>query len=383
MDSENMPSGARREALPDHASERDPRGLPIDRVGIEELSYPIQVLDRSQQWQHTVAEIALSVRLPQHFKGTHMSRFVEVLNSVHGEMTFRNLPEILSTVQRRLDADVAHIAMRFPYFMTRTAPVSGARSLMEYRCSFEGTKNGSEADFILGVEVPVTSLCPCSKAISERGAHNQRSTVQVELKTTDFIWIEDIVEAVEAVASAPLYALLKREDEKYVTEQAYDNPKFVEDLVRDAVIALRALPGVHWLRVKANNQESIHNHAAVASIAWSASANIEVDATSSVEEHTPAEPFGSWLRKQRNQRRFSQADLARRLGISGSLLSRVERGEKSLSPDSIQRLAEAWALDPLNLQLRAGLLPDDLLDQIRCHPEAFRAWARAHTEPHA
>ena len=270
METENQssPRTPTRETLPDHASEADPRGLPIDRVGIEELSYPVQVLDRSQQWQHTVAEIALSVRLPQHFKGTHMSRFVEVLNSVHGEMTFRNLPEILGAVQRRLEADEAHISMRFPYFMTRVAPVSGARSLMEYRCSFEGTKNGPDADFILGVEVPVTSLCPCSKAISERGAHNQRSTVQVWLKTTEFVWIEDIIEAVEGVASAPLYALLKREDEKYVTEQAYDNPKF-RGSVRDAVIALRQLPGVHWLQAKASNQESIHNHA-VASIAWSA-----------------------------------------------------------------------------------------------------------------
>ena len=268
MQCENTPATG-REALPDHASELDPRGLPIDRVGIEELSYPIQVLDRSQKWQHTVAEIALSVRLPQQFKGTHMSRFVEVLNSVHGEMTFRNLPEILGTIQRRLDAEVAHISMRFPYFMMRIAPVSGARSLMEYRCSFEGTKDGPEADFILGVEVPVTSLCPCSKAISERGAHNQRSTVRVELKTTEFVWIEDIIEAVEAVASAPLYALLKREDEKFVTEQAFDNPKFVEDLVRDTVLALRDLPGVRWLHVAAENQESIHNHAAFAEIEWS------------------------------------------------------------------------------------------------------------------
>ena len=380
MDQENMPAHADREALPDHASETDPRGLPIDRVGIEELRYPIQVLDRSQQWQHTVAEISLSVRLPQHFKGTHMSRFVEVLNSVHGEMTFRNLPEILGTVQRRLDSEVAHISMAFPYFMTRTAPVSGARSLMEYRCSFEGTKDGPEADFILGVEVPVTSLCPCSKAISARGAHNQRSSVKVELKTSEFVWIEDIVEAVEAVASAPLYALLKREDEKFVTEQAYDNPKFVEDLVRDAVISLRALPGVHWLRVKANNQESIHNHAAVASISWSATDTEPEDLDPVPTQARPAQPFGVWLREQRVQRRFSQSRLAAQLGISGSLLSRVERGEKSLSPDGIERLARSWALDPLNLQLRAGWLPEEMRNQIRCHPEAFRAWYLSQSE---
>ena len=255
--------------LPDHASEADDRRLPIDRVGIKDRRYPIQVLDRSGGMQHTVASVSLYVGLPAHFKGTHMSRFVEVLNQVRGEVTFRNMPDILGEVQQRLDADDAFLELRFPYFMEKKAPVSGVASLMEYTGWFYGRRTGERDELTLGVAVPVKTLCPCSKAVSDYGAHNQRSIVKVELRSAGFVWMEDVIEAVEGCASAPLFALLKRSDEKWVTEHAYDNPKFVEDLVRDVVIAVRELPGeVSWVRVRAENQESIHNHAAYGEITW-------------------------------------------------------------------------------------------------------------------
>lgn len=255
--------------MPDHANERDGRALAIDKVGIKGLSYPIEVLDRQQRTQHTVAKVNLYVGLPQHFKGTHMSRFIEVLNARRGEMTIRNMPSILSDIQRRLGSEDAHIELTFPYFISKRAPVSGVESLMEYNCSFMASKRGAHFDLVLGVRVPVTSLCPCSKAISDRGAHNQRSLVDIEIRGADFVWIEDLVAAAERCASAPLFTLLKREDEKYVTELAYDNPKFVEDLVRDVVLEVRKMVGIRWLRVSAENQESIHNHSAYAQIEWS------------------------------------------------------------------------------------------------------------------
>jgi GTP cyclohydrolase I len=193
---------------------------------------------------------------------------VEILHEKRGEMSSRKLPELLEEIQRRLDADDAHVEIAFPYFLTKHAPVSGVASLMNYNCTFLASQKKSMFDFVLGVEVPVKSLCPCSKAVSERGAHNQRSLVNVQVRSLEHVWIEDVVAAVEGCASAPLYALLKREDEKYVTELAYDNPRFVEDLVRDVVIAVRALPGVTWLKVSAENLESIHNHSAYAEIDW-------------------------------------------------------------------------------------------------------------------
>jgi GTP cyclohydrolase I len=194
---------------------------------------------------------------------------VEILHEKRGEMSSRKLPELLAEIQRRLDADEAYAEVAFPYFVAKRAPVSGVGSMMDYPCTFSATQTGPAFDFVLGVRVPVNSLCPCSKAISERGAHNQRSLVDVAVRSDQHVWIEDLIDAVESQASAPLYALLKREDEKYVTELAYDNPRFVEDLVRDVVLAVRALPGVRWLRVSAENQESIHNHTAYAELTWS------------------------------------------------------------------------------------------------------------------
>lgn len=253
----------------------DTREVPIDRVGVCDLRYPITVLDRENREQTTTARVSMSVNLPHEFKGTHMSRFIEVLNAHRGEITMRTLPTILQELKQRLDAQSAHIEVEFPYFIERRAPVSGARALMDYECSFTGEVNGQTSDFVLGVRIPVTSLCPCSKAISEYGAHNQRGYVTVEIRSrrqgalTELVWIEELVTFAEASASAPLYPLLKREDERHVTMQAYDHPAFVEDIVRDVAIRLQQDERIVWFRVHALNEESIHNHNAFAQIVWS------------------------------------------------------------------------------------------------------------------
>jgi GTP cyclohydrolase I len=254
----------------------DTREIPIDRVGVCDLKYPIIVMDRENRNQSTTARLSLSVNLPREFKGTHMSRFIEILNAHRGEITMRTLPTILQKLKNRLDAQSAHIEVQFPYFLERSAPVSGARALMDYECVFTGEMNGATSDFVLGVRIPVTSLCPCSKAISEYGAHNQRGYVTVEVRSRpsegampELVWIEELVEYAEGSASAPLYPLLKREDERHVTMQAYDNPAFVEDVVRDVAIRLQSDERIVWFRVHALNQESIHNHNAFAQIEWS------------------------------------------------------------------------------------------------------------------
>ena len=262
--------------MQDVQNRADTREIPIDRVGVCDLRYPIIVMDRENRQQSTTARLSMSVNLPREFKGTHMSRFIEILNSHRGEITMRTLPTILQELKERLDAESAHIEVEFPYFLERRAPVSGARALMDYECVFTGEVNGGASDFVLGVRIPVTSLCPCSKAISDYGAHNQRGYVTVEIRSRpgqdlkpEFVWIEEVVEVAEASASAPLYPLLKREDERHVTMQAYDNPAFVEDVVREVAIRLKSDDRIVWFRVHALNQESIHNHNAFAQIAWS------------------------------------------------------------------------------------------------------------------
>lgn len=260
----------------DVQGQNDERRIPIDRVGVNDLRYPITVLDRDHEIQHTVASLTLSVSLPHHFKGTHMSRFVEILNEHRGEVTMRTLPKILHAMKDRLEAESAHIEVRFPYFLERAAPASGARALVDYECHFIGISNGGHDDFILGVKVPVTSLCPCSKAISDYGAHNQRGHITIEVRSAPaeaggqtIIWIEELIEIAENSASAPVYALLKRADERHVTMQAYDNPVFVEDMVRNAAARLQSDERVAWFQVQAVNQESIHNHGAFAQLQWS------------------------------------------------------------------------------------------------------------------
>ncbi len=253
----------------------DSRQFPIDQVGVSDLRYPIVVLDRAQQRQQTVASLVMAVDLPQQFNGTHMSRFVEVLNAHRDEVTMRTLPMMLRNLKTRLSAERARIEVTFPYFLERRAPVTGACGLMDYECTFVGELNGNGDDFLLSVRVPVTSLCPCSKEISDYGAHNQRGAVTIEVRTVraadgtpQFVWIEEVVEFAERSASAPLYPLLKRPDERFVTMQAYDSPVFVEDVVRNVAVSLRDDARVAWFRVYAVNQESIHNHNAFARIEW-------------------------------------------------------------------------------------------------------------------
>jgi GTP cyclohydrolase I len=252
--------------LHDKQSERDYRELRIDKVGVRGMRFPIQVRDKAHSIQNTVATIGMFVDLPKEFKGTHMSRFVEVLNAHGSVVHVENIPDILFAMQEKFAAATSHLELEFPYFMEKTAPVSGKASLMDYSARFDAAASDKEIDFVLTVKANVTTLCPCSKAISARGAHNQRGEVTVQIRFTRPIWIEDLIRIIESSASSELYALLKREDEKAVTERAYDNPVFVEDLVRNIAVKLNAHPDVTWYKVEAENQESIHNHNAYACI---------------------------------------------------------------------------------------------------------------------
>lgn len=210
--------------------------------------------------------MALTVDLPQQFKGTHMSRFVEVLNE-HGRLVHvENIPAMLRALQKRLHADAAHIEMEFPYFIEKAAPATGAKGLVDYVARFDAAAHGQDISFTLTVIVPVTTLCPCSKAISSYGAHNQRGYVTVAIRFINTVWIEDLIGLIEASASSEIFSLLKRPDEKAVTERAYDNPVFVEDLVRNVALKLNDHPDITWYKIEAENMESIHNHAAYACI---------------------------------------------------------------------------------------------------------------------
>ncbi len=252
-----------KQELRDIQSEHDPRKIGIDKVGVKDIRYPIVVLDKKKKNQHTIATVNMYVDLPHHFKGTHMSRFVEILNEHKGEITINNFQEILERMKEKFEASTAHLEVDFPYFVEKTAPVSSSSGLMEYGCRLSGSQ-GEVNDFVVEVSVPITTLCPCSKEISERGAHNQRGVVTVGVRFDEFVWIEDIIDVVEGSASSPVYSLLKRVDEKYVTEKAYDNPKFVEDVVRDVALGLKKLKGIYWASIEAENLESIHNHSAYA-----------------------------------------------------------------------------------------------------------------------
>jgi len=250
-------------SMPDMQRSRDTRNIAIDKVGVKDIRYPIVVLDRCKVRQQTVARINMYVDLPHHFKGTHMSRFIEILNQHHGEVSVEGVDQIVHAMKEHLEASCAHLELEFPYFIEKAAPVSGARSLMEYQCRMTASL-GDEYDFVLGVTVPVTTLCPCSREISAHGAHNQRSAVKVEIRYREHVWLEELIEWVEDCGSAPVFALLKREDEKALTEQAYAKPMFVEDVVRAVTEALSAVPAITWFRVECENFESIHNHSAYA-----------------------------------------------------------------------------------------------------------------------
>lgn len=234
-------------------------------VGIKSIEYPIVVLDRKFGTQNTVGKFDLFVDLPKDFRGTHMSRFVEVLERHYKKITPRSMESILNDMRDSLKADVAHIKVEFPYFIRKKAPISGSESFSSFKCSFIAMKDGT-FDFVLGVKVPVMTVCPCSKEISDRGAHNQRAEVFVSVRMNSLVWIEEIIEYVEKSASAPIFSLLKREDEKFITEHSFDNPRFVEDLSREVVLLLQDDSRINWYRVEAISQESIHNHEAYACI---------------------------------------------------------------------------------------------------------------------
>jgi GTP cyclohydrolase I len=251
--------------IPDVQKRPDTRRIPIAKVGVKDITYPVVVMDKNRTLQHTVARVNMYVDLPHHFKGTHMSRFVEILNKYREQIALDKLETILEEMKTKLGSASAHLEIQFPYFIDKKAPVSGAKSLMEYTCEFSASMTDT-LDFVLGIKVPLTSLCPCSKEISRFGAHNQRSIMTVRVRYRDFIWIEDLVELIEQCGSSPLYSLLKREDEKFVTEQAYENPRFVEDMVREAYSRLAALDNITWFSVETENFESIHNHSAYASV---------------------------------------------------------------------------------------------------------------------
>ncbi|MDR0312537.1 MAG: GTP cyclohydrolase FolE2 [Treponema sp.] len=268
------------DTIPDVQNQEDNRNVPLAKVGVKGLEYPIQVLDKVKKVQHTAARVDLFADLPRQFKGTHMSRFIEIFHQYREDLSMPRFMEMLSAIRTELEAESAYGSIEFPYFIEKKAPVSGLAGMMSYRCRYQGRVSAKpqaiaanevygssikkDRHFTVAVSVPVTTVCPCSKAISDRGAHNQRGNVTVELELGPFFWIEDIIDIVERVASSPVYSILKREDEKFITEHAYDNPRFVEDLVRDVYNTIKELNQFPRFSVEAENFESIHNHSAFA-----------------------------------------------------------------------------------------------------------------------
>lgn len=265
-------SPAKRSAgMPDVQSKQDLRNIAIDRVGVKDITYPIRLRVPARGGepageQTTVAKVNMYVALPHYQKGTHMSRFLEVLNQHTAEpITPDKIPDLTRAICQRLNAETAHFEVRFTYFIKKAAPVTGQPGLMDYEVTFDCTANGT-TDFVLSVAAPAASLCPCSKEISEYGAHNQRCRIEAKVRFKGTLWIEDLVEHLEAAASCPVFAVLKRPDEKYVTERAYENPKFVEDIVRDLAVSLEQDDRITWYSINSENFESIHNHNAFASL---------------------------------------------------------------------------------------------------------------------
>jgi len=271
--------------MPDVQASTDARRVAIDKVGVKDVTYPIRLRVPSSHGggtQTTVASIAMYVSLPHYQKGTHMSRFLEVLNEHAGvahagagsdliPISPEDIPKLTAAIRARLDAEEAHFAAEFTYFINKKAPVTGSQGLMDYRVSFECTssRTGTTDDFVMGVTAPAASLCPCSKEISQYGAHNQRCLIQAKVRfdlTKGPLWIECLADIIEKAASCPVFAVLKRPDEKWVTEHAFENPKFVEDIIRDLAIALNTEDRITWYSISSENFESIHNHNAYAEI---------------------------------------------------------------------------------------------------------------------
>ncbi len=251
----------------DVQSQADHRNIGIDKVGVKDIRYPVTVMDKSNGAQNTVASINMYVNVPREFKGTHMSRFIEILNEFHGHLDIREFSSVLKALQEHLRAESAHMEIHFPYFIRKLSPVTGSPGLMEYGCRISGSLDSEKGyDLVVEVNVPITTVCPCSKEMSDYGAHNQRGSVRLAVRFKHFIWIEDLIDLVERSASCDVFSVLKRPDEKYVTEVAYENPKFVEDVVRDIAFELKRDSNVSWFLVDVENFEYIQNHSAYAFI---------------------------------------------------------------------------------------------------------------------
>jgi GTP cyclohydrolase IB len=259
-------SAAPARPIEDVQSRADTRQIAINKVGIKDIYHPVRVKDRSGGDQNTIANFNMYVYLPHNFKGTHMSRFVEILHLHERELSVDSFRSMLKEMVDRLDAEIGHIEMTFPYFVMKKAPVSGVQSLLDYRATLIGEVRKDRTETSIKVVIPVTSLCPCSKKISDYGAHNQRSHVTITARIAGHVWIEELIDIAEKEASCEVYGILKRPDEKYVTERAYDNPKFVEDMVRDVAVRLNADDRIRAYVVESENFESIHNHSAYALI---------------------------------------------------------------------------------------------------------------------
>lgn len=240
--------------------------ISIDRVGVKDLHLPIMVKDRTSGKQHTVALVDMGIELPSAFKGTHMSRFVEALENWGEELSYQSVKNLLEDVKHRLNAKHAYVVFKFPYFLRKNAPATGASGLVCYNCVLKGDMQEDKLEFLLEIDIPVMTVCPCSKAISDEGAHSQRTIIKIAVKMKNFIWIEEFIEIAEKCGSSPVYTLLKREDEKFVTEHAFANPNFVEDVVRATAFQLSAHKHVSWYKVEVESFESIHCHNAFACI---------------------------------------------------------------------------------------------------------------------
>jgi GTP cyclohydrolase I len=266
LPSNAVPPDEDSDSIEDVQGRADSRRIPINKVGIKDVFHPVRVKDRSSGEQHTIANFNMYVALPHDFKGTHMSRFVEVLHRNEREISVESFRDILVEMTEKLDAESGHIEMDFPYFVMKKAPASGVESLMDYKASLIGELHNGKPELWLKVVVAATSLCPCSKSISRYGAHNQRSHITIKARVEGHMWLEELIDIAESEASCEVYGILKRADEKYVTEHAYDNPKFVEDIVRDVAVRLNKEERVRAYVVEAENFESIHNHSAYALI---------------------------------------------------------------------------------------------------------------------